>query len=276
MGCHGLFHVEKGEIKGAKNSIYPHILPKTIKDIILITRDLKIQCIWVDSLCIDQDSGDDLARECEAMGSICAGSYCKTAATAASSNEGCIFDRDPASVRSIRIQLHLEPLAWQIIDTCQIPDDRASTSQSAFQTEEYAVTPDEDVCSLDIENGPLLQRAWVVQERLLAPRNLHCSKRQIGIEIEEWLACETYPTGFPENILSFKQLKQHFSVRIPFVKRDELGRREIDVMRLAWALFVKEFSKGKLSGAHDKLLAVLGVAIQTGEAISSHYVRLYE
>lgn len=56
------------------------------------------------------------------------------------------------------------------------------------------------------------------------------------------------------------------------MKRDELGRREIDVMRLAWALFVKEFSKGKLSGAHDKLPAVLGVAIQTGEAISSPYV----
>lgn len=265
------FTLEKANLEGMKKVIRHEALPKTVRDAILITRDLEVQYIWVDSLCIIQDSADDWARECEVMGSIYAGSYCNIAATAAGSNEeSCIFARDPTSVIPTRIRL--EAFALPTSDSGQISDFEASTSQSALQTEEYAILPDEDVWATDFETGPLLQRAWVVQERLLAPRSLHFGKRQIGFECEEWLACETYPAGFPENLLEFKQLKQHCSVRRPFEKTEDLGSGEIDSMRIAWLLFVLEFSKNKLSRAQDKLPAVLGVATQMGEAIGSPYV----
>ncbi|KAL8783921.1 MAG: hypothetical protein Q9195_009240 [Heterodermia aff. obscurata] len=272
-GITASFTLKAANFKDVKNSIPHDALPKTIGDAILITRDLRIKYIWVDSLCIIQDSVEDWARECELMGSIYAGSYCNIAATAAGSNEeGCIFNRDPASVQSIRVRLDIQTLTLPTSDSNYISDIQARRSPSAPQIKEYAIVPDEDAWSLDIGDGPLLQRAWVVQERLLAPRNLHFGKRQIGFECEEWLAYETYPTGFPGNLLSSKQLKQHCSVRTPFVKREDLGVGKIDTMRLAWILVVIEFSKGKLSRAQDKLAAILGVATQIAGKIGSPYV----
>ena len=269
-GTAACFTLEKANLEGMKKLIRHEALPKTVGDAILVTRDLEIQYIWVDSLCIIQDSTDDWARECEVMGSIYAGSYCNIAATAAGSNEdSCIFARDPASV--IPTKIRLEAFALPTGESDQVFHYQASTSQSALETEEYAILIEEDVWAADFEKGPLLQRAWVVQERLLAPRSLHFGKRQLGFECNEWLACETYPVGFPENLLDFKQLKQHCSVRRPFEKREDLGFA-IDTMRLAWLLFVLEFTKNKLSRVQDKLPAVLGVATQMREAIGSLYV----
>lgn len=42
-------------------------LPKTIRDAVEVTRRLKLQYIWVDSLCIIQDDQDDKAQELGAM-----------------------------------------------------------------------------------------------------------------------------------------------------------------------------------------------------------------
>jgi hypothetical protein len=38
-------------------------LPKTIQDAVLVARRLEVRFIWIDSLCIIQDSGDELAKE---------------------------------------------------------------------------------------------------------------------------------------------------------------------------------------------------------------------
>ena len=57
-------------------------LPRTIKDAITITRDLGIQFLWVDALCIVQDSldGEDWQRESAKMGSIYGNAYVTIAA----------------------------------------------------------------------------------------------------------------------------------------------------------------------------------------------------
>ena len=249
-GTTACYMLKKTNFEDMKILISHNVLPKTIGDAILITRSLQIQYIWVDSLCIIQDSVDDWATECEKMGSIYAGSYCNIAATAASINEeGCIFDRDPASILPVKIQ-----------------------QLSRFPFQSCAILTDEDVWALDVQKGPLLQRAWVVQERLLAPRNLHSGRRQLSFECNERLACETYPAGFPENLVGTKSLKQQCSTRSKFKKRGELSPWAIDRMRMTWAMFVAEFSEGKLSRAQDKLAAVRGVAAQMGVAIGSPYV----
>jgi Heterokaryon incompatibility protein (HET) len=57
-------------------------LPRTIKDAITITRDLSIQFLWVDALCIVQDSldGEDWQRESAKMGNIYGNAYVTIAA----------------------------------------------------------------------------------------------------------------------------------------------------------------------------------------------------
>lgn len=47
-------------------------LPKTIRDAVIVTRRLGLVYLWVDTLCIIQDSPQDLEAECAKMSSI----YC--------------------------------------------------------------------------------------------------------------------------------------------------------------------------------------------------------
>src|SRR5450432_78162 len=44
------------------------MLPQTFKDAITVTKHLDVRYLWIDSLCILQDSKDDLRRESARMG----------------------------------------------------------------------------------------------------------------------------------------------------------------------------------------------------------------
>lgn len=68
------------------------VLPQTIVDAILWTRQLGERYIWIDSLCIIQDSKDDWRREAAAMASIY-GSATLTLVAASSSVYGGLTDR---------------------------------------------------------------------------------------------------------------------------------------------------------------------------------------
>ena len=106
------------------------------------------------------------------MGGTYSGSYYNIAATGARDNEeDCIFERGPAFILSTKIQL-LPPIR---------SNPNSNPSQSPYPADmpprTYSVVYDEDVWFLNVKDSPLLQRAWVVQERLMAPRNLHFRKR---------------------------------------------------------------------------------------------------
>ena len=71
-------------------------LSQTYQDAIAITRSLGLRYLWIDSLCIIQDSVVDWQAEATKMGDIFKYSICTIAASWASSNsEGCFFDHGP-------------------------------------------------------------------------------------------------------------------------------------------------------------------------------------
>lgn len=71
-------------------------LSQTFQDAIAITRSLGFRYLWIDSLCIIQDSMLDWQTEAAKMGDIFKFSICTIAASWASSNsQGCFFDRGP-------------------------------------------------------------------------------------------------------------------------------------------------------------------------------------
>lgn len=49
----------------------------------------------------------------------------------------------------------------------------------------------------ELNHAPLNQRAWVLQERLLAPRVLHFGPEQLTWECKEIDCAESFPAGFP-------------------------------------------------------------------------------
>ncbi|KAK8053194.1 heterokaryon incompatibility protein-domain-containing protein [Apiospora saccharicola] len=81
-------------------------LPRTFRDAIRLAQYLGSDYLWIDSLCIIQDSLPDWNRKSVTMGDVYRNSVCNIAATDSSdSHEGCFYPRNP------RI-LHPERLPW--------------------------------------------------------------------------------------------------------------------------------------------------------------------
>jgi hypothetical protein len=71
-------------------------MPKTFQDAINFTRDLNLQLLWIDSLCIIQGDEDDWNQEAAKMASVYRHSWITLAATGSNGcQEGLFLDRGP-------------------------------------------------------------------------------------------------------------------------------------------------------------------------------------
>jgi hypothetical protein len=142
-------------------------LPKTFQDAIAITRRLKVRYLWIDSLCIIQDSVEDWNDESSKMEDVYANGFCNIAATGAPDGRtGCFVERNPV-----------------LAQACRISNESVHKSSLRRGGPYDFVT--EDLRSDGILGAPLNRRAWVVQERMLSPRIIHFGKNQVFWECLE-------------------------------------------------------------------------------------------
>ncbi|RYP75182.1 hypothetical protein DL771_002507 [Monosporascus sp. 5C6A] len=123
-------------------------LPQIFQDAIKLSRSIGVTYIWIDALCIKQDS--DLADwkiESLRMYKVYSYSYLNISAT---------FSQDGSETL-------LQPRSWAAAN----PSPVELVVDGALQTF-YLL--DDDVWNDEIENGALNKRGWVFQERYLAPR----------------------------------------------------------------------------------------------------------
>ncbi|KAH9203719.1 heterokaryon incompatibility protein-domain-containing protein, partial [Leptodontidium sp. 2 PMI_412] len=91
-------------IREFKNAIVVRELPQTLRDAILVTRKLGIRYLWIDALCIIQDSDSDKARELTQMPSIYKNALLTiSAAIAEDCEKGFLHDR-PQIDRGFKIK----------------------------------------------------------------------------------------------------------------------------------------------------------------------------
>jgi hypothetical protein len=69
-------------------------LPPTFRDAFDVTRKLGIRYLWIDSLCIVQDSDSDWRAESSVMGEIYGRSLCNLAAPGSSRTYGGLFQEE--------------------------------------------------------------------------------------------------------------------------------------------------------------------------------------
>lgn len=82
-------------------------LPKSFRDAIRVAATLALRYLWVDSLCIVQDSSDYWFREAGDMSKICRYGYINIAATGgAHGAKGCFWERNPERVRPTHFSIH--------------------------------------------------------------------------------------------------------------------------------------------------------------------------
>ncbi|KAK8255548.1 heterokaryon incompatibility protein-domain-containing protein [Phyllosticta capitalensis] len=218
-------------------------LPRTFRDAFDIVDKLNIHYLWIDRLCIFQDSKEDWANESAAMQDVYRHSFLNVSAHGASDDEdGCFFDRDD-------FQTHVP---WMNINigSCQRPQNFACRSEILYYLNDLTM------------GGPVVSRGWILQERLLAPRTVHFGSKEILWECNTSNSCES----FPDNLSEFDFGTPSFATRPTW--KNLLGSNYLDnffetpgqELLRDWIQVVVDYSNTRLSFSSDKLVAISGLA----------------
>lgn len=241
------FHLTTlGSLSASLRGINLIALPKTFQDAIDMTRRLGYRFLWIDSLCIVQDSVDDWARESANMASIYQNAVLTLAATRATGDEVGFLGL-AQSYPTHKIVLETREALRQICARRRVPH----------------IIPIEGE---HIEEMPLLKRGWVYQERMLSRRILHFGKSELSWECLEDTACECKHVGTLTNgyETSHRTPKQHHQKFINQPKNSGLGHR--------WHQVVKEYSQLSLTYGQDIFPALSGMAKQMQQRSNDVYL----
>jgi hypothetical protein len=228
------FVLTTANVELCKEKLPIELLPATFRDTITATRNLGFQFLWIDSLCILQDSPADWQANCSLMSTIYENSVVTIGALwAEDSNGGLFADRETICLRN-------EYGPTSIADT----------------------SDNKELCSIGIRYAPdsfdhavyeskLHGRAWVLQERLLSPAILYYWNSEIY-----WECCTSFAAGSrPDPVMhNFGYLK-HMPNEMYF--NLSLGPGGYYT---AWYTIVENYTRRNLTFRSDRLPAILGLA----------------
>ncbi|KFA69437.1 hypothetical protein S40285_04634 [Stachybotrys chlorohalonatus IBT 40285] len=210
-------------------------LPRNFLDAIHVTRELGFSYLWIDALCIIQDSDTDWKTQAGKMASYYSNAAVTiTALNADASTKGFLGDRVH---RHVKISRDLS-------------------------------VREEDTCIVDLlEACALEKRGWCMQERMLAPALLHFSDEQIIWECQEGITLEQSGMVVYRNLRSQRQqLKDFLISRFISLRRDyNLGA--IPAGFENWYMLIEEFSRRRLTFESDTLPAIAGIASRFRELV---------
>jgi hypothetical protein len=232
-----------------KSAIPISLLPPGLQDSISITRLLGFQYLWVDALCILQDSIKDKAAEIAKMAAI----YRNASMTIAAANT--------SSVKNSFLRDIVLPA------TCELPFLNPDRSPGTISLGAG------DIASRDLE--PLSTRAWTLQESLLSPRVLYFGNRDVTWKCLSELVnitkvnadydkFDTYEYRrhppfldnflFPDAEMFSRTTTRDTSDR--FMERSKGGLTQYGV----WTYIMEDYSRRSLSVQADRLPALAGIA----------------
>jgi len=202
-------------------------LPASYQEAISVCNRFGFRYIWIDSLCIIQDSPEDWRREAMAMKDVYRNSTMNIAAAAAADNTEASFTSRHAST--------ISPLPINTQWEGHEPAKFYLTNANAYRDE--------------VGSSPLRRRAWVVQEIWLSSRNLYLTSNQLWWKCCEREASEAYPEGLPEELSS---IGSHTGY----------GKQRYDAAGLhhTWNRLVETYSACNLTVPSDKMVAFAGIA----------------
>jgi hypothetical protein len=143
-------------------------LPKTFQDAISFTIRLGFRYLWIDSLCIIQDSAEDWRHEGSKMASIYQNATLTLAATSSCDSTGGCFVKTSPRYQSRK---------WNFTDA----------ENNAYEIHTRSPLYHSEFSQWRL---PLSTRAWAFQERVLSPRVLHFTENELIWECLQQINCE--------------------------------------------------------------------------------------
>ncbi|USP74957.1 hypothetical protein yc1106_02231 [Curvularia clavata] len=200
-------------------------LPKTYRDSVVVCKELGINHLWIDSLCIIQNSSHDWSEQASRMAEIYQNAYVTIAAVAArNSTEGLFND---ISDRLTSVSLPGYP--WiQIRKQAQLP------------------SASDDFMDPDFNDGhTLYKRGWTFQELSLSPRVIHYGRNEVVWQCQSRSICE----GDPDGSIEISSLVSANLIREPDLSIEGL-----------WYSIVGAYSWRGLTFEKDRLPAIAAFA----------------
>ncbi|KAF5229236.1 hypothetical protein FAUST_10522 [Fusarium austroamericanum] len=199
-------------------------LPLTIRDGVYVCRQMGIQYLWIDSICIiqedrkddKQDLESDKDQELRKMAGIFSGAVLTIAASCASSaEEGFLHDRQ-AYMPGVALPVYFN----NKYDIAQLVSRPGATDQ--FQ-----------------EPEPIDNRAWTLQEQLLSSRILSFSKNTM-----QW-HCQSEDYGISEDEIH---------------NLGTAAKYLVDYAEGSWMRLIVEYTCRDLTNSEDRPIAIAAVA----------------
>ena len=163
-GGESSFVLKAGNLQNMMSGIPIESFPATLRDAVRVTRSLGIRYLWIDALCILQDSPEDWAVEAAQMGDVYRGAKVTISAISSpGTGFGMLREREapPFSCR----------LRWD--------PTRDGDSTSVY------LRSGSHLWDVNMKSSPLNTRGWTLQEALLSPRTLSYGAQQMMWECQE-------------------------------------------------------------------------------------------
>ncbi|KAI8656883.1 HET domain-containing protein [Fusarium sp. Ph1] len=235
-------------------------LPKTFQEAVSVCRRLSLRYLWIDTLCIIQDSNEDKQRQLPKMASIFENCLLTIAATKAFGHqEGLHTEEDEEA-----IYLECIPgseLGHELMDDIWVRLAYPNRGEAINHWHESTNAKENE------EEWPLLTRAWVFQERLLSPRMLHFAKRELVWECRTCVSCDCGKNhDKPSDDLEFRRLVSSQSIKTSDVTPMQL--------RYLWYAIAQRYSHvmGNLTHESDVFPALSGLASRISGLLNDDYM----
>jgi hypothetical protein len=251
----------KENIEDRMENIPMSILPRTFRDAVKVTRGLGLRFIWIDSLCIIQNSKSDWEKEAAQMADIYKNSYVTIAAESSpDSHQGILIER----------KFDFSPIEVPFI-----------SKRHNIQTTMF-IRPalDDWETSMSEPKSKLCSRAWVLQESLLAPRTIHYGMQQMLWECRSHSLAEGDMTPIApstqEKSWSWSRNKRYLSdvqeVSFPLSNTPTESITTKDTSYLQWYSILKDYSSRKLTFPSDVFPALAGLATEFNHRLQDQYI----
>ena len=261
-----------GNLESHKKKIALSALPKTFADAITLLRYLQVQYLWIDSLCIIQDSQHDWAIEAGKMASIYSKALFTISASANQSSEDGLF----------------HPVSAPFHGTCRSPKLPGLPSQLV------GVRPSLPSFNEEFITSSLSSRGWIYQERALSRAILHFGSHQVFWECKDSIMSQTVPLARPEDTTAMRQLNDYLNALRTEARRhdsiqqeqhasppelDKMYRKEdkhAGLVRLrhsnTWIKVVEDYSALQLTKPTDRYAAILGIVSDIRDVCGSSFL----
>ncbi|KAF1811351.1 HET-domain-containing protein [Eremomyces bilateralis CBS 781.70] len=243
-------------------------LPETFRNVIDLARDLNVQYVWIDSLCIIQNLRRDWRRESAQMRKIFNNAYLTIVAASASSSHGGFLHRDNGPTCTISIE-------QSDVDA----PDPAHYSYSLRHRPGVKWWGSDKMAG--ISGGRWIKRAWTFQEERLAKRVLIFGESKFFFDCREFERVEDTDYlhlrpdwsetlyGVPES-----ELMQSMISQVSGFSAGSASNRQRQQPGIFdhWQTLCNHYSRRQLTFEDDKLPALSGMASTLGLKVKSEYL----